>query len=452
MQSDNRKSKGSQSEEEMARHHGTESRGAMTFVPVGLNMQKFQLSPISCTCRRFYVQICLLLVIVVLVVLIRAISNVRVMFEEYHMASDTDGELVVLPQRFAQSRSAFCLDGSAPGYYIRYGQFPGNTNWIIYLSPGAWCSTPAECYNRSFTALGSSVIAPIFFPFTGILSASEEENPDFYRWNMVNVLYCDGGSFLGNRPEPLIYQGKPLYLRGTQVLAAIIEYLQINTNFGAAEKVILAGSSAGGLAALINVDHLRKKLVSVKSIHALLDGMLFLDSQNIYGKHKMQDTLKDVFHLHKIADAPAIQECTSSLTSSIAYRCMDPLYFYNYLFTPVFLISSLHDSWYINHALAITCPFKKCPPQEIIVIDEYKSATLRALQPVKQSVHDGLFITSCPAHSLLLTKWFSQQAVSVNNSSLQQALSKWYHHQHPVKYIEDRQFSQKIHTCKTVTY
>jgi hypothetical protein len=41
---------------------------------------------------------------------------------QYHMASDTDGELVLLPADFATTRGAHCLDGSAPGYYIRYGK------------------------------------------------------------------------------------------------------------------------------------------------------------------------------------------------------------------------------------------------------------------------------------------------------------------------------------------
>lgn len=421
----------------------------MTFVPVGLNIQKFQLSPISCTCRRFYVQVCVLVVLVVLLVLIRTISNVREIFGEYHMASDTDGELVVLPKQFARSRGAYCLDGSAPGYYIRYGQFPGSSNWIIYLSPGAWCSTPEECYNRSFTDVGSSIIAPIFSAFTGILSASEEDNPDFYSWNMVKVLYCDGGSFLGSRTDPLIHKGKPLYLRGAHVLAAIIEYLQTMTSFGSADKLILAGSSSGGLATLINVDHLRKKLTAVKSIHALVDGMLFLDSQNIHGKHAMQDILKNVYNLHMIADAPAIQECTASVTKSIAYRCMDPLYFYDYLFTPVFLIASLHDTWYVQNALAITCPFKKCPPQEITIIDEHRKFTLRSIQPVKQSVHDGMFITSCPLHTTLLKKWFTH--VLVNGTTPQRALSQWYNHKHvpPINYIEERDFISTLKYCKT---
>lgn len=62
---------------------------------------------------------------------------------------------------------------------------------------------------RSFTELGSSVEAPMFRAFNGILSPSESENPKFHMWNMVDFLYCDGGSFLGVfvyiHPEVLVH-------------------------------------------------------------------------------------------------------------------------------------------------------------------------------------------------------------------------------------------------------
>ncbi|KAK1381348.1 hypothetical protein POM88_028092 [Heracleum sosnowskyi] len=35
-------------------------------------------------------------------------------------------------------------------------------------------------------------------PFIGILSNKAEENPDFYNWNRVKLLYCDGASFTGD--------------------------------------------------------------------------------------------------------------------------------------------------------------------------------------------------------------------------------------------------------------
>lgn len=105
--------------------HGTKGEDvkmAMTFVPLS-NFRRPQVRSMSCGCQRIYVQLIGFLIFVLLIAVIRMISNMRVVFVQYHMASDTDGELVLLPVEFAASRGAFCLDGSPPGYYIRYGKY-----------------------------------------------------------------------------------------------------------------------------------------------------------------------------------------------------------------------------------------------------------------------------------------------------------------------------------------
>lgn len=105
--------------------HGTKGddvRTAMSFVPIG-NFQRPQVKPLSCGCQRIYVQLMFFLVFVLLIIVIRMVTNMRVVFVQYHMDSDTDGELVLLPVQFAANRGAHCLDGTPPGYYIRYGIF-----------------------------------------------------------------------------------------------------------------------------------------------------------------------------------------------------------------------------------------------------------------------------------------------------------------------------------------
>lgn len=99
-----------------------EEGNAMVFIPVGRTLQRPTILPTTCSFRRLYVHICLLAVVVMVILVLRAISNVRVVFVQYHSSSDTDGELVVLPEKFSVAKGAFCLDGSSPGYYIRYGE------------------------------------------------------------------------------------------------------------------------------------------------------------------------------------------------------------------------------------------------------------------------------------------------------------------------------------------
>ena len=118
-------------------------------------------------------------------------------------ASPMEGS-IALPTH-ALMQGASCLDGSPPVYYIRTGSGDGADKWILHLMGGAWCQNSTECYDRSFTMLGTSTLwtDPITMPniltrMDGILSANATTNPDFYNWNAVFFVYCDGSSFAGD--------------------------------------------------------------------------------------------------------------------------------------------------------------------------------------------------------------------------------------------------------------
>ena len=100
--------------------------------------------------------------------------------------------ILVLPLQ-----GAVCLDGSPPGYYFRPGK--DLNKWILHLQGGGWCDHGTEdCYNRSFTKLGSSANWTSSQDFHGALSSNVDITP-FYNWNMVFLNYCDGASFAGDR-------------------------------------------------------------------------------------------------------------------------------------------------------------------------------------------------------------------------------------------------------------
>lgn len=81
---------------------------------------------------------------------------------------------------------------------MREGDGDGADKWILHLMGGGWCSTTADCYNRSFTIFGSSEKWPESYEMFGFLSSDPTVNPDFYNWNAVFLMYCDGGSFAGD--------------------------------------------------------------------------------------------------------------------------------------------------------------------------------------------------------------------------------------------------------------
>ena len=55
-----------------------------------------------------------------------------------------------------------------------------------------------DCYHRSMTWLGSSKSWPSSVAIGGFLSDNSTVNPDFYNWNIVYLMYCDGASFAGS--------------------------------------------------------------------------------------------------------------------------------------------------------------------------------------------------------------------------------------------------------------
>ncbi len=83
---------------------------------------------------------------------------------------------------------------------MRAGSGDGANKWVLYLMGGGWCFSTTECYERSLTASGSTGRDwPPTIEFPGILSSNAEVNPDLYNWNVVFLIYCDGGSFAGDR-------------------------------------------------------------------------------------------------------------------------------------------------------------------------------------------------------------------------------------------------------------
>lgn len=433
--------------------HGTKGEDvkmAMTFVPLG-NFRRPQVRSMSCGCQRIYVQLIGFLIFVLLIAVIRMISNMRVVFVQYHMASDTDGELVLLPVEFAASRGAFCLDGSPPGYYIRYGKSPNINKWIIYLPGGAWCTSEEECYSRSFTDLGSSMDAPALSAFGGILSASETDNPDFHKWNMVKLIYCDGSSYLGNRSRTVEYKSKPIYLRGFPVFVALIDHLIKHTDLSSADNVILAGTSAGGIGALVNGDFLRDKLSSVESLHVLLDGAMFPDQPSYSGEHVMANLLKKTFYFHNIKDSVSIKDCTSELDISEQWKCLQPNYYYKHVYTPAFFIQSLHDTWFSAHALGVQCSTKGCKSTQIQIIDESRQKFLSILKNVMLSKGDGLFVSSCPFHWVLLKSTFYEN-LNINGTNVADAVGQWYFHRKmtPAQFVQSESRTEMKHKCNNI--
>ncbi|BFZ25154.1 hypothetical protein BsWGS_28193 [Bradybaena similaris] len=397
----------------------------MPFAPSRGARSRLRVS-VFCT-RRLYIHLAILVMVIFILAIIRLMTQVRVTFVHYHMDSDADVELVNLPSSFSAARGAYCLDGSPPAYYYRLSPAESVNFWIVYVPSGAWCVSVEDCYERSLTIRGSSRVAPKALSYDGILSKDCNKNPDFCLWNVLVLLYCDGGSFLGNVSDVLYHESQPVYLRGALVFDTLMEYVVANTGLGDAEQVVLAGSSAGGTAALIHADRLRSRLPqSVKTLHVLVDGAMFVDVPSIDGEHMMADTFQSVYKLHSLKFSASIRECTQVQKVEDEWKCLFPEVYHPFVFTPLFFINSVYDRWQRRFELNISCNAFACPSDHIRYVHNLKDAVLGLAKKITRSRKNGVFLTMCPLHVLLVKQCFSDP--DLGNPTLQSSVASWLQH------------------------
>lgn len=151
---------------------------------------------------------------------------------------------------------SFAADGSPPGFYLRQGAGDSSKEWLIYLQGGGWVYSKDSAVARSKGSLGSSRSWPHTMVGGGLLSANTSTNPDLAHANVAYLKYCDGFCFSGDNETALVHGGsQPIYFRGRRILDRLLQELLRHHQLGRAETVLLAGSSAGGLAVFMHADH-----------------------------------------------------------------------------------------------------------------------------------------------------------------------------------------------------
>ena len=197
-------------------------------------------------------------------------------------------QLHVLSQARADARGAVCLDGSPPAFWYQppSGVQSGNASWLVHLDGGAWCYDERDCAARSRSEKGSSrALKKRYWPYSGPLSANPTVNPTFSGFHRVNLAYCDGGSWIGDRTEPLVGPGgERLYLRGRRVLDLLVEEL-LQLGMRHATHVLWVGGSAGGPGALHAADRVQRQLgPALESFKVLIiSGFFLLRAEEVAG-------------------------------------------------------------------------------------------------------------------------------------------------------------------------
>lgn len=177
---------------------------------------------------------------------------------------------------------AKCLDGSSPIIYLHEG---GDTkNIMFYFIGGGACmgtdlaSTLESCYRRSKGMFGTSTVWPETYDATeGGLLAVDSNKSRFANWTKIVIMYCDGSFHQGNNKSPIQYKDRQLYFRGAVNTRSHIKWANDKYNLSKAEKIIVSGSSAGGIATYLWVDYVRSLVPNPRTVYGVADSGIFYD-------------------------------------------------------------------------------------------------------------------------------------------------------------------------------
>jgi hypothetical protein len=142
---------------------------------------------------------------------------------------------------------------------------------VIYLEGGGACYNPWSCENIFTPKFGEEDFGE--GKHTGIFALEDEKNP-FRTWTQVYIPYCSGDLHSGSVPFGEGYEGKAHW--GYQNISLVLKSLV--PSLKDADKIIVAGSSAGGFGASYNWLRFQKAFHPVP-VDLIDDSGPFLSSQ-----------------------------------------------------------------------------------------------------------------------------------------------------------------------------
>ncbi|KAL6621264.1 hypothetical protein ACP70R_033696 [Stipagrostis hirtigluma subsp. patula] len=306
----------------------------------------------------------------------------------------------------SEDMCAVCMDGTPAAYHLDPGSRDGNNSWIVNLEGGGWCNNARTCRFRKGTRRGSSDHMEKRIAFTGIMSSSPADNPDFYNWNRVKIRYRDGASFASDGLD----KGNGFYFRGQRIWNATIRHL-FSIGMASADQVLLTGCSAGGLAAILHCDQFRAFFPPAggqsTTVKCLADAGLFLDAYvDVSGGRSLRSYYSDIVAMQGVARSLP-PTCTDHLDPT---SCFFPQNVIDGIKTPIFLLNSAYDVWQIEESQAPNradptggwraCKFNRsaCTETQMKILQGFRDQMVAAVKGFSGSKANGLFVDSCFAH------------------------------------------------------
>lgn len=341
----------------------------------------------------------------------------------------------------AAAKGAVCLDGTVPGYHLDRGFGSGANSWLVNLEGGGWCNNIRTCKFRKTTRHGSSNFMAKQIPFTGIMSNKREENPDFYNWNRVKILYCDGASFSGEGYD----KDHDLYFRGQRIWLEAMNQMMLQ-GMKDADQALLAGCSAGGLASILHCDQFRQLFPANIKVKCFADAGLFLDAIDVAGGRTLRNMFGGVVDLQGVG--PNLPKyCTDTLDAT---SCFFPENLLSRIQTPLFVLNAAYDFWQLQESIAPSaadphglwrqCKLNNsnCNADQINFLQGFRSQMINGLHGFSSFTKSGFFINSCFAHcqSERQDTWFGTDSPVIDNKGIAKSVGDWYFDRLKVKAID----------------
>ena len=147
------------------------------------------------------------------------------------------------------------------------------------MEGGGYCNSMASCSDRSkhsqpFT---SSKQWSKTLSGEGITSLSHADNKLFSDANIIRIPYCSQDLWLGNTKQRV--GDHTFHFKGSQIISQTVQYMLKARRLKRGSEVIIAGSSAGGIGVINNIDaigrQIRKRNRTIK-IRGLVDSGYFI--------------------------------------------------------------------------------------------------------------------------------------------------------------------------------
>ncbi|CAI5510209.1 unnamed protein product [Closterium sp. Naga37s-1] len=157
--------------------------------------------------------------------------------------------------------------------------------------------------------------------FNGMLSSNSSINPPFHNWNLVRLIYCDGGGYAGTAGRLEVdSNGTAIYLDGWNITQAVIEDLKSKRGIKSAAQILLSGSSAGGQAVVALCDRIAAAFPWAAT-KCIADSGFFIDSKDRVGGYTWRNAVKNIVALHK-PSWPACQDAVEEVGEGAVHACL----------------------------------------------------------------------------------------------------------------------------------